>query len=248
VRAEDRLAGEAAERLMPPESTAFFDELWSRVEAHKIARARRGRRLGIATATTCVAAVAAAGVYAGPALLGSTRGARSVLDKTYSCPVQVLTRSHAIDIGAHVLVPYADAEHNPTGKAGPIPANVSVTTVTKEVGGKFVPQLAFDAAHPGVRVDRSTCRSSGHGVTLKPAAGLAPQGSVTLAFLGGFGERCVTASRVVVRARLVLENGSPRSAAVAIRDDAARGRPVALVNWTPKKITYFLSSRCVKLP
>ena len=241
MKTEDKLAREAAERLLAPESPAFFDDLWEHVERDTRARARRRRRLGIAVVAAAAAVVAAAGVYAAPAIFPSGRGGVAVVDRTYSCRVQDRGAVPAFDLEASVALPPAPSQKLPRR------AFLQLTTVVKKLDKQFnLPTIDFPDPKSGLRVDRSVCRPSARHVPLRPA-GLAAGETVTPDFVGSFLERCVTARRALVHLHLVQSGGVPTRALLAVRNDDAKNRPIAFVKWSPSKITPYFAASCVSL-
>jgi hypothetical protein len=244
VRTEHRLAREATERLLPPHSPEFFDELWSRIEVDSRVRRRRRHRLVAGVVAATAAAVAAAAVYAAPVIFSATSGSAGI-DRTYSCRVQVRGGAPAVDVGAEVSV-FKPASLNPTGKPGVVPGSAGVTTARKNVGNVFVPQVSFRAVKNSFTVDRTLCRRSSRHVALQPA-GLASNGTATPDFEGGFYDRCVSARRVLVRVRLSLQDGVPARALLAVRNDDVKSRPIAFVRWSPSRVTSYLAASCTSV-
>lgn len=186
-----------------------------------------------------VLATATAAVAGAPPAPAAGRSQRRVLDRTLSCAVSVKTTAPALDLSANVA-------HQPNA---PSPASfVSVFTVVKrDAKGVFVPQVEFSSSHAGLRVDGSLCRPLSRRASLS-SRGLTPQGTITRDLFASFHDRCITGRRVLVRARLeVSRAGIPVRGELAIRNDDARNAPVALVDWTPAWISYFLERDCVRI-
>jgi hypothetical protein len=244
---EDRLAREAVEQLVPAEPSGFFDAFWKRAAEEERRRAQRWRRVAVAVAVASGVVVAVAGVYAAPAVFSSSTVRSSVVDRAYACAVLPHGGRTWVDLEGFPRIPYVDAQHNPSGKAGPKPAIFSLATVERTgTDGKALPpfsQLGFKDVKGSLFVDRSACRPSPRRVALSHA-GLVAQGAVTVQS-GLFNDRCLSARRVVFHVRVVLRGGTPTSAKVAVRNDDAKSRPIAYVDWTPKRITYFLDPNCV---
>jgi len=163
-----------------------------------------------------------------------------VIDRTYSCRVQVRGAVPAVDVGAYVTLP-------PFPSGAPRLALAQVTTVRKTIEGRFlVPQVFFRAAKSSFMVDRTACAPSSRHVPLRPA-GLASNGTATASFEGGFNERCVSSSRVLVHVRVSLKDDVPTRALLAVRNGDAKSRPLAFVRWSPSRITSYLATSCVPI-
>jgi hypothetical protein len=59
----------------------------------------------------------------------------------------------------------------------------------------------------------------------------------------GIGSRCMTAGRVTIRLRATIVGATPVAAQLAVRS-GKRQRPVAYVDWTPKRVTTYLTDDC----
>jgi hypothetical protein len=192
---------------------------------------QRHRLAGVVALATAVAVTSAVGAQAAPT--GS-----SVVDHTYSCRVRA---QRYIDLDASVTLPPAQKR--------PRPATVNVFTVDKTIernGLDFnVPQIFFQAVKKSLMIDRANCRRSSKRVPLKPT-GLPPGAQiVTPTYLGSLDERCVTTKRVLLRLRITMEDGVPAVALIAIRNDSKARKPIAFVNWKPRRIKGYLGKSCV---
>lgn len=117
-----------------------------------------------------------------------------------------------------------------------------MTSVTTAADHAF--QVVFKDVRNSLRVDKSVCRPSARRVALKPS-GLARDQTVTPAYAGHSSGKCPThARRVLVRFRIAMTGGTPERALLAVRQDRARGRPLAFFKWSPRKITDYLAKSC----
>lgn len=187
----------------------------------------------IVIVAAAVAVVATASAYAAPATSTRARAGSQVVDKTYSCRAAA---KHPVLIAAAVR------------SARNRPAVAAVTTVRKVVTRngqrQTVTQLGFEDAKNSLRVDKSVCKPSSRRVALKPG-GLSLDETVTPSFAANLSVGCpARADRVLVRMRIALTGGKPQRALLAIRRDDAKRRPVAFLNWSPRKITDYLAGDC----
>jgi hypothetical protein len=109
-----------------------------------------------------------------------------------------------------------------------------------------VPQILIGDTTPALQVDHSTCRASSKRVAFG-THGLGAGETATPTRFGSITARCVTAKRVLVRYRVTMRNGKPAQALIALRNDDAKGRPVALYRWSPQKVTAHLGKSCVEI-
>jgi hypothetical protein len=187
--------------------------------------------------TAAVAVFATATAYAAHASSTRARVGSQVVDKTYSCRA---ARKHPVLVAAAVR--YATAGSRPR------PAVAAVTTVRKVVTRYGVKQTAtqvgFEDVKNSLRVDTSVCRLSSRRVVLKPS-GLSLDETVTPRFAANLSVGCPAhADRVLIRVRIALTDGRPQRALLSVRRDDAKRRPVAFLNWDPRKITDYLADDC----
>jgi len=105
-------------------------------------------------------------------------------------------------------------------------------------------QVVFKDVKNSLRVDKSVCRPSSRRVALKPS-GLAKDQTVTPSYAGHSSGKCPThAKRVLVHFRIAMTGGAPERALLAVRQDRAKGRPLAFFNWSPRKVTDYLAKSC----
>ena len=191
----------------------------------------RGRVL---IATAAVAVFATVSAYA--ATPTRARVGTQVVDKTYSCRV---ARKHPVLLSAAVRS--ASAEK-------PRPAVATVTTVRKVVSRsgqqQVATQLGFEDVKNSLKVDKSVCSPSSRRIALKPA-GLSLDQTMTQNFAGFMSVGCpARANRVLVRLRISLKGGAPQQARLIVRQEGAKRRSLAFLNWSPRRITDYLANDC----
>lgn len=240
------LARRALAKLeLPPEPPRFFEELRERMREHDHAAARRWRRVSVVLAGVAVAAIATAVAFAASTL--SVGGASKVVEGTISCPVRVLTKAHAVDVGAWTVT------HNSALPASFRAAGIGVTTDPRNVkpgdpSSKQIIQLSLQSgAVNGMAVDVPFCSRSSRSVPLRPA-GLPSAGTATPTFRSSFEQRCVTTARALIHYRVTEKGVVPVRAQVAVADDNPKMTPVAFVEWAPQRVTAFFGNSCVSSP
>ena len=188
------------------------------------------RRLGFATSRIVVVACTATLLGAAPAALSGT----GAIDLTYSCAVKFGPHPHYVDISANAKTPQGNAAYG------------FVFTALKVRDKQFIPQLHFDSAAKSLTIDASLCRRSTKAVPLPPSNSSLPSGgTITVNFGGVMNERCSSAGRVLVRARLQQGSHGATHVQLAVANDDARKRPLAYVNWTPTRVVYSTAASCV---
>lgn len=218
---------EAAERLTPPEPDAFFQRLWTAIDTKERATTRRWRTLAIFSAVIAAAAVSAVGVFALSA--GST-----IVDRTVSCPIPFRA-----GIPVFLLLAETAGKTSVAGQMHTVPGLVWVG-----VDPAFQQSLvSLSGGKAGYAIDRNSC-SSASSFPLEPGA-LPKYGTFQANQLGGVDESCFSSSRVRVRLRVTFAKatGVPVAAKLAIRNEKTL-KPIAFIDWTPKRETAFLSSSC----
>jgi len=235
------------ERLVaPPARSGFHEELWDRIQERERAAARFWRAAAVAIAVVAVAATSAAGVLA----FGSASA--TVVDRTLSCPV---APNGEIALFAHVKGPTTRVHEasNPAGKLVPHPALVELDTgrgvivnggliqiVQTTLAGVYSGASLSEKA--GYTLDGSDCLSV-KPVPLAPA-GLRSAGVFTGGGGAGVYKECSVARPATFRMRVTLaKSGLPVAAKLAIRS-GKKLRPVAYVDWTPKRVRAWLAPGC----
>ena len=181
---------------------------------------------------------AIAGVHVSSAASTRTVVGASTIDSTYSCAVR---KQHYVDFNAGVSFTPANSK--------PAPGFLVLTTVTKTIKKngtvENISQVSLQAVKNSLRIDKSTCRRVQQQISLKPKGlGGSPE-TATPTFNQYINARCTTAARVLVRLQLQTTNGTPTHALLAVRNENAKSRKVALYNWSPRKITAYLGNSCV---
>jgi hypothetical protein len=180
---------------------------------------------------------AALGVHASSAAPARASAAASTFDATYSCRVR---KQHYVNLNASVTLPPVDNQ--------PQPGVLLLTTVqkthTKNGVMITVAQVSFSAKKNTLTIDKSTCSRVKHKIPLKRKGISGPPIVVTPSLYGHDSESCGTAGRVLVRLRLEMKNQAPSHALLAIRNQNAKKRPVAFYNWTPNRVSAYISNSC----
>jgi hypothetical protein len=193
---------------------------------------RRGRprhaRVAVLVAVLVAASLVAGAIAARTSVLGG-HGA-TILDRTYSCRAVGPGGSPALNISGDVAL---------SSRAGDLLMSTGRDFTPGDSDIMFF-EMVTDRA--GVRVDAVACKQTYKRVPLS-AKGLRSNGVVTDSFVGNFRLFCHVASRVDVRARVTLTSGRPSAALVAISNEAS-GKAVSFINFRPKRIASYASTRC----
>jgi hypothetical protein len=235
----------------PPPRRRFHEELWEKVAAAEHAAARRWRTIAVAAVTVAVAGTSAAGVLA----FGS--GGSGPLDRTLSCPAP----QDRLDVLAQVKGPttsvYDAGLPNPkklvppphSSRLVPHPALVEVDAgryINVNAGISTLYQTTFAGASPsyksGYSFDGTVCKQA---KTIPfTSTGLKKIGVFTGTQGGGVSAKCTLASPATLRMRVTLGmSGTPTAATLTLRG-GKRLRPVAYVEWTPKRVSVWLAAGC----
>jgi len=239
----------------PPPRRSFHDELWEKIAAAEHAAARRWRTIAVAAATVAIAGTSAAGVLA----FGSSGG--GPLDRTLSCPAP----QDRLDVLAHVKGPstfvYQAGSPDPNKvvpfhRGWPIhtklvthPALVEVDAgrhIVLNAGITTLYQTTFAGASPsyksGYSFDGTVCKQA---KTIPfTSTGLKKIGVFTGTQGGGVSAECPLASPATLRMRVTLgKSGTPTAATLTLRG-GKKLRPVAYVEWAPKRVSVWLAVGC----
>ncbi len=205
----------------------------------ELQRRRSSRRRGVTTLAVVgalVASFSAAGVFA----LGNG-GTPRLIDRTQSCPVPIQGGVPVFHLSAVARGLIYSQE---TGKAEPkyaqlgvyVEQNISQWTYFESVTDArkgFMPQLD-PACKAAPRVVLGPAGLPKEGVYLRNERGLG----------GDFGYRCFSGARITIRSHVVISSaGAPTSARLIVRT-GKKLRPVAYIDWTPNKVTTYLSPDC----
>jgi hypothetical protein len=189
------------------------------------------RRLGSISLLGLAVAAATAGLsaHATSAAALST----STVDVTYSCPVQ---KAKVVSIYAGVALPALDSAGALSFDTGIDRKTVNGTTTTKA-------QASVSPQKNGVKVDKKKCTKLKKPIPLS-AKKLPYALSLTPGSRGYTNESCTAAAKVVFRLQVRLTGGKPTSAVLAVRNADAKNKPIALVNWSPQKVSAHLENAC----
>jgi len=163
-------------------------------------------------------------------------GGVGVIDRTISCPVPVVG-------GVNKLNFYARTNGAPThvgGKTEPNPGALGVV-VGQSYGALGVQLVGISSAKAGYIVNHSECVSAA--AIQLGRAGL-PSLGVFTAKGAGTTRECWIGSVATIRLHVTFgASGTPVAAELAVRSGQRR-RPVAFVEWTPKRVSAFASASC----
>jgi len=215
------------ERLVaPPPRAEFHDELWDRLQASERATARRWRAAAIVATALAVAATSAAGVLA----FGSS--APATLDRTISCPAPDQG-------GVNVVRLNAQAKQRPIPVGGKLEPNPAIVFFAIGPTVNQLPLISLSSGKTGYSLDHSLC-------TATREIPLARSGLPLSVFRtsGGVFRECWVAPRITIRLRARFgSSGVPLAALLAVRS-GKRQHPVAYIDWTPRRVTAYLSPIC----
>ena len=194
------------------------------------------RRLGGILLIGLAAAAAAAGLSA-HATSAAPPPTKSTVDVTYSCPVQ---KDKFIDIYAGTAFP--------PGYRYPSPGALSFDTGidTKTVNGTTTTKAqASVAPHKknGVIIDKKACTKLKRQIPLSTKK-LPTVVTATSRYGGYASQSCDTATKVFFRLQVHLTGGKPTSAVLAVRNADAKRKRIALINWSPKKVSAHFAKAC----
>ena len=197
------------------------------------------RRRGIWIFGLLAAALAAAaiGVHTSSAAPSGGTGGAATLDKTYSCPV---SSERYVDLYASVTRPPLNNRPQPGG----LNVNTGVNTSTNGGTTVSVSQVSLAATKNSLRIDTSFCRRVKQQIPLKPKGLPSPPTTFTKHGFGQIGAQCGSTSRVLIRLQLRSANHTPSHALLAIRNQNAKGRPLAFINWSPRKVSVYTARTC----
>jgi hypothetical protein len=195
------------------------------------------RRLGGISIVGVAAAAAAATGLSAHATSAAPLPTKSTVDVTYSCPVQ---RAKVVNIYAGTALP---AAHN-----NPSPGALGFDTgiKTKTVGGTTTTRTQASVTAQttnGVLIDKKACTKLKKPIAFSKKK-LPLLVTATTKFRGYTSQACDSTRKVVFRLQVHLTGGKPTSAEFAVRNAGAKGKPIALVNWSPKKVSAHFSLGC----
>ena len=222
--------------VAPAPHPRFREELWERVDARQRLVARRWRVAAIVATAAAVAAGSGAGVLAFGA--GGGGVAATTFDQTRSCPVSVQGGIPIAQLHAHATYTFTSNAKAITLPAGagfddPGPAGASLGGVGQaQHGYGFSTDICKRA--PRIPLARSGLPFYGVFKTGEPGFGSLDNGA-----------RCWVGTRITVRVRAIVgANDTPVSGAVAMRTGKRKLRPMAYIEWTPKRVAVWMSPDC----
>ena len=219
------------------------------------AAARRWRLISVAAVTVAVAGTSAAGVLA----FGS--GGGGPLDRTLSCPAPQDRLAVLAQVKGHTTYAYQAGSPNPNKdvpwypglplhtRPVPHPALVEVDAgrhIVINAGPHTLYQTTFAGASPsyksGYSFDGTVCKQAR---TIPfTSTGLKKIGVFTGTRGGGVSAECTLTSPATMRMRVTLgKSGLPTAATLTLRG-GKKLRPVAYVEWTPKRVSVWLAAGC----
>lgn len=246
---------ELGDLVPPPPRRRFHDELWEKVAAAEHAAARRWRTIAVAAVSVAIAGTSAAGVLA----LGS--GGSGPLDRTLTCPAPQDRLAVLAQVKGPTTYAYQAGSPNPNKdvpwypglplhtRPVPHPALLEVDAGRRVVinqGVHTLYQTTFAGASPsyksGYSFDGTVCKQA---KTIPFAStGLKKIGVFTGTQGGGVSAECTLASPATLRMRVTVDkSGAPTAAKLALLG-GKKLRPVAYVEWTPKRVSVWLAAGC----
>jgi hypothetical protein len=219
--------------VAPPSREGFREELWERAEQQERRAARRWRPVAIAALVVAAAAISGAGVLA--------RGGQAsvTIDRTIACPVPIRGGVPVFHLFAQARGKYlfqgkltGSAAQLAVGTTAPgLSSREDFVSVTSFRGGFGIDQQRCHAASQ-IALERSGLPKDADYLPNQPGVG------------GMFGATCLSASTITVRLRTrIAASGAPVWAKLAVRS-GKKLRPIVYVDWTPDKVTTYLSPDC----
>jgi hypothetical protein len=223
--------------VAPPPPPDFRDRLWERAEERSRIVARRWRLAAVAATVVAITAMTGASVLA---LGGNRYSATTTFDETLSCTVPQRGGIPVLDVGAAPTGWFFDGHGNRLPHAGSIligSASESGTTdfmaVTSARGG-YGP-LHAPGCTPARQIPLARAGLPLFDTFVAPNPGLGSTGNMNAS--------CFTGSRITARLHATIKKGAAVSAQLAVRS-GKKQRPVAFVDWTPKRVTVYFSGDC----
>jgi hypothetical protein len=221
--------------VAPPPRERFREELWERAQLHDRRVARRWRALAIVAAALAGAALGAAGVLAfgqGEKLTGAT-----TYDRTLSCPMAIQGGVPVARLSAHPRYSFFNNGQNFT--------MVAYTGVMDKNGQGYAGLGAVRGSY-GFAMP-SLCTAAKR-VPLDPAGlplyDVYTSGQAGLGAMDN-GAQCLVGARATMRVYASIgRNDTPVSGRLALWTGAKKPRPVAFVQWTPKRVAVYMSDDC----
>jgi hypothetical protein len=218
----------------PPGPADFRDRLWERVAERERRDGRRRRAVATAIAVAAAATLTATGVLA----LGhrSAAVASKTFDSMRSCAVTLQGGVPVVRLQAHGT--YRFFQNNQWFSFG-----AAAALLTKEgvgLGGVASVRGGYGAGDPGFCKPTAQIPLSRAGL---PLEGVYKAGEAGIGSMDN-GAQCLVGGHIAVRVHAVVgRNDTPTSGAIAVRT-GKKLRPVAYVEWTPKRVAVYMSDDC----
>lgn len=216
----------------PPARPRFREELWERAEAAERRSARRWRATALTAIAAAVAATSAAGVFAvrgGAAFTGT-------YDRTMSCPVTVQGGIPVARLQAHST--YSTVTF---GQKLSLASNAALLdSAGHSLGGVSAVRLGYGfpadgSCKPAARVPLAPSGLPLYDVYKPGDAGLGSMDNGAMCFVG---------AHVRVRVQAAVGSDRASSGRLALWTGTKKLRPVAYVDWAPKRVAVYLSDDC----
>jgi hypothetical protein len=222
------------ELVAPPAAPDFRERLWERVAERERRETRRRRTVAAVAAVAAAAALTTTGVLA----LGHRTAtvAAKTYDATRSCTVTIQGGVPVVRLQAHAT--YRFYQNN---QWFTFPANASL--LTKEgvgLGGLGNASRGYGSGDPGFCRPAPQIPLTHVGL---PLEGVYKAGEAGIGSMDN-GAQCLVGAHIAVRVHAVVgRNDRPTSGALAVRT-GKKLRPVAYVEWTPKRVAVYMSDDC----
>jgi hypothetical protein len=228
----------ALERMpVPPESPAFFDDLWEAAQARERAAARRWRRISLALALVAAAAISSAAVLA-----AAPSSASTAVDVRGVCVAQEQGGIPAFIVGAFVGGP---RRGGPPAKKPPPGFHVDPTvwiTTTQGFVPNTAPVFSLNSVFSGYQLDRRACPPTSMAIVLSHR-GLGNPVHLDAENLR-LVRRCLGPAHFAFRVRITNDrSGIPIRVQMAVVN-ARTAKPLAYLTWSPSRVDGWSADSC----
>jgi hypothetical protein len=215
--------------VAPPAGRDFHAELWERIDARERASRRRRRAFAAVVVVAALVTMSAAGVFA----YGEQT---KPLDRTLSCPVPEQGGVNVLYLTAHVKAPPV------AYGAKPVPRPAIALVEGGDQPGTQLQYVGVTSVRAGYLFDQSVCQTAPPIPLAR--AGLHAVGTYTGSKGDGIDRECWLATTASIRMQVTFgRSGAPVAAQIAVRS-GAKQHPVAYIDWTPTRITAYVSPSC----
>jgi len=224
------------EFVAPPARPGFREDVIRKGERERAAAGQRRVALLAVVSGVVVASFSTAGVFALEA-----GGTPRLIDRTQSHPAVVQGGVPVFHIAAHA---HGVTRSQKTGGLVPLAAQLSI--YVEQTATQWLYYEGVTDAKKGFQTALEPQCSKAPQVPLGPA-GLPKEGVYVRngPGLGGdFGYRCLSGNRITIRMHAVISKAGAPTAAQLIVRTGKKLRPVAFIDWTPSKVTTYLSLDC----